>query len=78
MAGSTDRPRNDRTDPSALTLLHRSLVKEYRELQDLRQRVRKAEAAAVERLIRHRGKARKDYERMKAERLARAKPEDKK
>jgi hypothetical protein len=77
---STYRPRNDRTNPSALTLLRRSLIKEFRELQDLRQRVRKAEAAAAERLIRPRGKAQqKDYERLKAERLARAaKSEDKK
>ena len=77
---STYRPRNDRTNPSALTLLHRSLIKEFRELQDLRQRVRKAEAAAAERLIRPRGKAQpKDYERLKAERLAgAAKSEDKK
>jgi hypothetical protein len=77
---STYRPRNDRTNLSALTLLRRSLIKEFRELQDLRQRVRKAEAAAAERLIRPCGKAQqKDYERLKAERLARAaKSEDKK
>jgi hypothetical protein len=75
------RSTNDRTNPSALTLLLRSLAKEYRELENLRERVRKAEAAAAERLIRPRGKGqRTDYERLKAERLARkaAKSDDKK
>ena len=41
---------NYRTKPSARTDLLRSLETEYRELQDLRQRVRKAEAAAAMRL----------------------------
>jgi hypothetical protein len=75
------RSTNDRTIPSALTLLPSSLAKEYRALQSLRERVRKAEAAAAEGLIRPRGEAqRKDYERLKAERLARktAKSDDKK
>ena len=74
------RSTNDRTNPSALNQLLSSLAKEYRELHDLRDRVRKAEAAAAERLVRPRGKAqRKDYERLKAERLARtaAKSDDK-
>ena len=75
------RSTNDRTNPSALTLLLRSLAKEYRELENLRERVRKAEAATAQRLIRPRGKAqRKDNEQWKAERVAReaAKSEDKK
>ena len=38
----------------AVTQPHGSLAKEYRELLDLRERVRKAEAAAAERLIRPR------------------------
>jgi hypothetical protein len=38
---------NYRTNPSAPTELLCSLAKEYRELQDLRERVRKAEAAAA-------------------------------
>ena len=68
-------------NPIAVTQPHGSLAKEYRELLDLRERVRKAEAAAAERLIRPRGKGqRTDYERLKAERLARkaAKSDDKK
>jgi hypothetical protein len=72
---------NDRYNPSALSQSHGSLAKEYRELQDLRERVRKAEAATAQRLIRPRGKAqRKDNEQWKAERVAReaAKSEDKK
>ena len=39
-----------RTNPSALSQLVGSIEKEYRELLDLRERVKKAEAAAAERL----------------------------
>jgi hypothetical protein len=41
---------NYRTNLSAPTQLLSSLEKEYRELQDLRERVREAEAAAAKRL----------------------------
>jgi hypothetical protein len=41
---------NYRTNPSAPNKLLSSIETEYRELQDLRERVRKAEAAAAKRL----------------------------
>jgi hypothetical protein len=43
---SSDGGTNYRTNPSAPTKLLCSLAIEYRELQDLRERVRMAEAAA--------------------------------
>jgi hypothetical protein len=46
---STYRPTNRCTDPSTLIESLRSLEKECRELQDLRERVREAEAAAPKR-----------------------------
>jgi hypothetical protein len=49
------RGTNYRTNLSAPTQLLSSLEKEYRELQDLRERIREAEAAAAKRL-RPRGK----------------------
>jgi hypothetical protein len=52
---STYSSTNRRTNPSTPTRLLSSLEKEYRELQDLRERVREAEAAAAKRL-RPRGK----------------------
>jgi hypothetical protein len=52
---STYRGTNYPTDPSAPIELLGSIAKEYRELQELREQVRKAEAAAAERL-RPRGK----------------------
>jgi hypothetical protein len=52
---STYRGTNYRTNPSAPTKLLSSMETEYREVQDLRERVRKAEAAAAKRL-RARGK----------------------
>jgi hypothetical protein len=47
---SSYRGTNYRTNPSAPTDLPCSLAKEYRDLQDLRERVRVAEAAAAMRL----------------------------
>jgi hypothetical protein len=47
---STYRSTNRRTNPSTPTQLLSSLEKEYRELQDLRERVGEAEAAAAKRL----------------------------
>jgi hypothetical protein len=47
---STYRYTNRRTNPSTPTQLLSSLEKEFRELQDLRERVREAEAAAAKRL----------------------------
>jgi hypothetical protein len=52
---STYRSTNYRTNPSAPTQLLSSIEKEYRQLLDLREQVRKAEAAAAKRL-RPRGK----------------------
>jgi hypothetical protein len=47
---STYRSTNRRTNPSTPIQLLSSLEEEYRELQDLRERVREAEAAAAKRL----------------------------
>jgi hypothetical protein len=44
---STYRGTNYPTDPSAPIELLGSIAKEYRELQELREQVRKAEAAAA-------------------------------
>ena len=44
---STYRGTNYQTDPSAPIELLGSIAKEYRELQDLREQVRQAEAAAA-------------------------------
>ena len=47
---SSYRGTNYPTNPSTPDQLLSSLEKEYRELQDLRERVKKAEAAATKRL----------------------------
>jgi hypothetical protein len=47
---SSYRGTNYRTNPSGQSKLVDALAKEYQELQDLRERVRKAEAAAAKRL----------------------------
>jgi hypothetical protein len=46
---SNDRPTNRRINPSTPVQPLSSLEKDYRELQDLRERIREAEAAAAKR-----------------------------